>query len=368
MIDFMAQGGELAMTARIVKSRMGRFFLPVVVWTSLGIAYALPDVMGGASLNGFLATLCNWWIWGLMTPIVQAFDRRLPLTDSQLGLRLLKLAAFGIAVTPVYVVVASTVEYSLGLNSWPPLSHPMYLLGWYFWSWYIYLMIVVVLQAYRYYVAYLTRGQKVERLKRHYVEARMNALRMQMDPHFLFNTLNTISSQVEREPRLAREMIGYLGDLLRLSLISKDRQIVTLQEELTFLDPYLSIQKIRFAERLNVVLNIPSDTRSALVPSLILQPLAENAIRHGLSPKSSGGTLVLSAMRESENLILSVADDGVGLPDGWRPDRLTGIGLSATRKRIAGLYPDGVSCMHVLPRLGGGTEVRIVIPFRRDKK
>jgi len=187
---------------------------------------------------------------------------------------------------------------------------------------------------------------------------------MQLDPHFLFNALNTVSSQVERNPRLARSMIEHLGDLLRLSLDARDRQEIVLAEELAFLDHYVAIQKIRFAESLRIEMQIAPDVKYALVPCLILQPLVENAIRHGISRRASGGTVTVIAQRRACQLEVRVADDGVGLPGGWTLETSSGLGLSVTRERILGLYPDGNSSFSIRPRSGGGTEIEILLPLR----
>ena len=183
-----------------------------------------------------------------------------------------------------------------------------------------------------------------------------------MDPHFLFNALNTISAQVEREPRLARNMIEHLGDLLRLSLATHGKPTIPLQEEVAFLDHYLAIQKIRFGSSLRIEINIAPDVQQALVPSMLLQPLVENAIRHGLSPRAGGGSIVLQARRQDDKLYVGVLDDGVGLAKA--PQGGQGLGLSVTRERIAGLHPEGSSGFSIHPRPEGGTAVEISFPLR----
>jgi LytS/YehU family sensor histidine kinase len=186
---------------------------------------------------------------------------------------------------------------------------------------------------------------------------------MQLDPHFLFNALNTISSQVERDPKLARNMIEHLGDLLRLSLDSKDRPEIPLAEEIAFLDHYLAIQKIRFGDNLKVEIQIQPDVKYASVPCLIVQPLVENAIRHGISKRSTGGRVTLAAQRAGENLEIRVTDDGVGLAPGWTLETSAGIGLAVTRERITSLHPNGNSHFRVERREMGGTEVSISLPL-----
>lgn len=236
--------------------------------------------------------------------------------------------------------------------------------GMFLWSWLVYWLIVGAWQAYRYYDRYLSSELQRERLERRFTEARLNALRMQLDPHFLFNALNTISSQVERDPRLARTMLERLGDLLRLSLESRNKEEVPLAEELAFLDHYLAIQRIRFRDRLTVETHIDPDVAYALVPGLFIQPLVENAIRHGLSPRASGGTVMVSARRAGDRLQIDVVDDGVGLPPDWSLEKCAGLGLSLTRERIAGLYRDGLGRLTVRRRPSGGTEVEVILPLR----
>lgn len=203
----------------------------------------------------------------------------------------------------------------------------------------------------------------MERLERQFSEARLNALRMQLEPHFLFNALNTISSQVERDPKLATKMIEHLGDLLRMSLESKDRLEVPLAEEMVFLNHYLAIQKIRFGDHLRIETRIAPEVKLASVPCLLLQPLVENAIPHGASRSSSGGTIVILAERVDDRLEIRVSDDDVGLPPQWAQETSAGLGLTVTRQRIAGHYPNGASRFSVRNRPSGGTEVEIVLPL-----
>jgi two-component system LytT family sensor kinase len=262
---------------------------------------------------------------------------------------------------------------ALGSGSWDTLGISKTLTLWklndFLWNWFICWVIVAALQAYRYYERYLSSELRLERMERSFTEARLNALRMQLDPHFLFNALNTISSHVERDPKLTRRMIEHLGDLLRRSIETKDRQEVSLAEEMEFLAPYLAIQKIRFGEKLKIEMHIEPEVQYATVPSLLLQPLVENAIRHGISHRTSGGTVIVLAQRLDDQLEICVQDDGVGLPPGWTLEssaRLgqAGLGLSVTRERIKALHPDGESCFTVHPRRGGGVEVDIFLPLR----
>jgi signal transduction histidine kinase len=336
-------------------------------WTLLGCVFALPDLSAGTDWRrALLPPLTLWWSWGLVTPLILWVDRQIPVSRKQLARRVLAHLLPSLLVTCVYAYVLGAVRAAFGIiawSSWPGLL-VVSLKGLFLWNWLIYWLILGAWQAYHYYDHYVAAELRLERLERNFSEARLNALRMQLDPHFLFNALNTISSQVERDPKLARSMIEHLGDLLRLSLESKDRQEVPLAEEMAFLEHYLAIQKIRFGDHLRIETQISPEVKYASVPSLFVQPLVENAIRHGISRRASGGTVIVSAQRDGNRLDVRVLDDGVGLPAGWTLESSGGVGLSVTRQRVAGLYPEGETCFAVNRRAGGGTEVEISLPLR----
>jgi len=342
--------------------------LAALAWTAIGAVFALPNLASLDWKRSLLGSLAQWWSWGLVTPLILAFDGRLPFSERQLPRRIAAhfLPSFLFTSLSIYVFAAMLALF--GLQAWNTLLHTQLFLaalrGMFLWSWLVYWLILGAWQVRQYYQRYLSSELRRERLERSFSEARLNALRMQLDPHFLFNALNTISSQVERDPRLARRMIEHLGDLLRLSLESKDRQEVPLAEELAFLDHYLAIQKIRFGDNLNVEINVAPEVKYASVPCLLVQPLVENAIRHGISRRSSGGNLTISALRVKGQLEIRVSDDGVGLPAGWTLEAGSGLGLSVTRERIAGLHPNGRGHLAVRRRASGGTEVEILLPLR----
>ena len=350
------------------RTRTGRTVLAAAAWTAIGLVFALPGVSAGPDWRrALLGSLAQWWSWGLVAPLIVAADRLLPSSDKQLARRILLHFLLSLPITAAYIYVFAAVLALLGIESWRTAYDPQTLLmalrGMFLWSWLVYWLIVGAWQAYQYYERYLSSELRMERLERRFSEARLNALRMQLDPHFLFNALNTISSQVERDPRMARSMIEHLGDLLRLSLDSRDREEIPLAEELAFLDHYLAIQRIRFGDHLKIDIRIDPDVTYAPVPCLFIQPLVENAIRHGISRRSSGGTVIVSARRVENQLEIRVVDDGIGLPAGWTLETSAGLGLSLTRDRLAGLYPNGTSRLAVRRRAEGGTEVEIALPL-----
>ena len=349
-----------------MKNRWAPSIAAILLWSALGVLFSLPGLSSGNWKSVLLGSLAQWWCWGLVTPLIFWTDARLPLKQNQLGMRIVTHLLVSVPVTGLYFYVVVAVRAALGLNAWGVLAHPRSLLNPFglLWSWVVYWLIVGVLQTFRYYQHYLASELRLEQMERSFSQARLNALRMQLDPHFLFNALNTISAQVEGSPRLARNMIEHLGDLLRLSLDARDRQEIPLAEELAFLEHYVAIQKIRFAENLRIEIEVDPEVKYALVPCLTLQPLVENAIRHGISRRAAGGTVTVTVQRGANQVEIRVADDGVGLPPGWTLETSSGMGLSVTRERIVGLHPNGNSRFSVSPRTGGGTEVEISLPLR----
>jgi len=185
-------------------------------------------------------------------------------------------------------------------------------------------------------------------------------LRMQLHPHFLFNTLNSIAALIHKDPDAADRMTARLSDLLRLTLENAGVQEVPLVKELEFLELYLEIERTRFADRLVVRTEITADTLDASIPYLILQPLVENAIRHGVASRSSPGCVIVSAVRESDMLVLQVKDDGPGISAGVSRN---GLGLSSTRARLEKLY--GNAHRFELSNVnGGGLSVKLTFPFQ----
>lgn len=349
---------------------VGRWLLAgAVFWTVVGLVFALPQLtVAGAWRRPFYTSLAAWWSWGLLTPVIGAIDRQLPFTSRQLSRRLLAHVPIGLLSTIVYVYLSTALSAGLGLVAWPRLADPQMLVaalqGGFVWGLLVYALIVGVLQVSHYQRHYVSAELRVERLQRSFSEARLNTLRMQLDPHFLFNALNTISSQVVSDATLARDMIEHLGELLRLSLDPRSRYEVRLDEEMTLLDHYLAIQRIRFGDRLRIDVDIPAGLGEVLVPSLLMQPLVENAIRHGIAPRAAGGTIGIGAWQAGGRLEIRVRDDGVGLPEGGLPDNRLGVGLSVTRERVESFRPAGTGRMMVRTRPEGGTEVTLSLPLR----
>jgi two-component system, LytTR family, sensor kinase len=222
----------------------------------------------------------------------------------------------------------------------------------------VYWIIVVVSHAVNYYQRYREGELRAS-------QAQLQALKMQLHPHFLFNTLNGVVGLVrDQRNKEAVGMLAGLSDLLRHTLDSAGKQEVPLREELDFLELYLDIQQMRFPDRLRVEMRVEPDTLDALVPNLILQPLVENAVRHGVAPRAAPGTVGVAVEREDGLLRVTVYDDGPGLKRGQQDAGGGGIGLSNTRARLAQLY-GARHRFSVRDREGGGVEAVLAIPFRR---
>jgi len=353
---------------RLCSKWWGLVLVGAVVCTAAGTLFALPEFGTSHWHDEIRIYLAQFWVWGALTPAIVWLDRQLPYAGAAVGRRLAAHIVASIIFTEIYFYLFTTMRALMGVAPWSSLRISQLfspaVIGWQIWCWLIYWVILGGIQAYQYYQRYMNSELRLERLEHSFSEARLNALRMQLDPHFLFNALNTISSHVERDPKLTRRMIEHLGDLLRMSLESKDRQEVPLAEELAFLEHYLEIQKIRFGDQLRVVMDVAPEVKYAAVPSMFIQPLVENAIRHGISRRASGGTLVVRAKPLGDRLEIRVLDDGVGLPLGWTLEDSEGLGLSITRQRIAGIHPNGTSRFVVKNRAEGGTEVEVSLPLR----
>ncbi len=218
-----------------------------------------------------------------------------------------------------------------------------------------YAVIIAIQQAY----LYFRESQERAVLLR---ESELQMLKMQLQPHFFFNTLNAISALTHRAPEEAGRLIARLGDMLRISLQKDKAQEVVLREELEFVETFLHIHKTLMGSRLQVEWKIEPETLDALVPNMLLQPIVENAIQHGVAPLESGGTVAISSKRQDEDLILEVHDSGQGFKIGGEATA-GGVGLSNTRARLANLYNE-LHEISLRETPGGGAAIRIRIPFR----
>lgn len=308
------------------------------------------------------------YVWFLLTPIILGFDRRFRLERRKLARSIPAHILFGFGVALFQQSIDALVLPRLG---YPPgivfhsyfSTYKTFLLINFHLALFFYWAILGVSYAITYYQRFRERELRASQLETRLAQARLQVLKMQLHPHFLFNTLNAISELVFKDPESAEQMITNLSDLLRLSLENVGVQEVPLKQELDFLHKYVEIEQTRFHDRLHLKMAIAPETLDASVPNMILQPLVENAIRHGIGMRSIGGNIEIGAERENGMLHLFVRDDGRGLLNGEPQGLREGVGIANTRARLAHLY--GATHRFDLSNSSeGGLIVEMSIPFR----
>jgi signal transduction histidine kinase len=342
--------------------------LAALFWTGMGLFFASQLVLAGLPWGTALSfSMPRWYAWGLLSPGVLWVDRRLGANRS-LAARVAWHVPLGIGWTCLSIFIRLASRPIRGSPA--PASIAQFFLERFYWDLLIYAVIVGVSISRDYASQVRERERQAHGmalqtadLERRLTEARLQSLRAQLQPHFLFNALNTISAFTETNPQAARRLMERLGDLLRHSLAHAARSLVTLGEELTFLDDYLAIESARFEGRITVSVRADDDLLNAIVPSFLLQPLVENAIRHGVAPRLSGGHVDVSAAGDGSVLTLTVRDDGVGLTPGWRLDRNAGVGLVNVASRLEQLYGRS-DLLRIVPMPGGGVEVQVDLPLQ----
>lgn len=311
----------------------------------------------------------EWYLWGITTVGILWFCRRYPLEQGQWRPWVLRHLGASVLVNLLY-----TTAYSALLSGQRSIDGTIFTFDGVFAKvvlmysheqLIIYWLVVMAHHGWHYYRRSRDREIRTAELEAQLARARLDTLRMQLNPHFLFNTLNTISSLIHDHPDEADRMVVRLSELLRLSLDRLDQAEVPLTRELALLERYLEIERVRFEDRLTVTTQIESGLGMARVPCLILQPLVENAVRHGIEARESGGQLTIRARRVDGSLELSVADNGPGILGVTSVPQREGVGLSNTRARLRHLYGDRQS-LELLAVPGGGLEVRITMPLQEE--
>jgi signal transduction histidine kinase len=308
--------------------------------------------------------LTYYYLWAVTTPLVVAMARRFRFESGRWSISFVAHAIASAALTAIQIVIGEAILTLLGLRAtgafWPGVRYSFVVN--FQSSLPTYWMILFAYFAFDYYVKYRDRELRGAQLAAELSRAQLQALRMQLKPHFLFNTLNSISALMYQDVEMADSMLARLSEFLRLTLDRELDQEVTLSEELEFIRRYLEIEKIRFEDRLTVSVDVSGDAGEARVPTLALQPLIENAIHHGIASRPAGGTIAIAARRDAGLLHISVSDDGVGSEDHPSRER---IGLANTRARLERLY--GAAQQFTAADLpAGGFVVEMVIPFHKE--
>jgi len=375
--------GERDMPALQNRTNRANFLAAVwLTWTAIAIlSYARhyfegtdPFAWPAGSWPDLLSWLACFYRWALLTPAIFGLEERFPLTRTKwkrnFGVLFFASWIFSYLALQMGTLLNFGINYMFGRPTsiaeslWHfPLSM-FYFEQFGFWSTF------AAGCGIRHFVQFHRQARQAtelalekSQLEASLRQAELENLRMRLNPHFLFNTLQNISVLTQQNPKLASQMLVRLGDLLRAALRRNVSPETTVSDEIALTQDYLAVEKMRFGDRLTILVNVATWSEQALIPSFLLQPLVENAVIHGIRGLSQGGTIAMRAAKENDSLVLTVADNGVGVPDEWPGELNAGIGLTSTMERLRRMYPEEHE--FVIRKLGeGGTEVRIVIPFR----
>ena len=359
------------------KHRWIKWLAVPCVWAALGLIYAGPtyleirnEGMNPSAWRIFSWGILMWFVWAPLTPAIVWLARRYSIVGVDWKRSLLVHIPAFLVFSAVHTAAATYITITLKPFGYLDNSSTD------FWTRFlsrlkgafgpdllVYGAIVGVCYAIDYYHKYREREFQATQLESQLAQAQLDSLRMQLHPHFLFNTLNGIVGLVrDNKNHAAVSMLVGLSDLLRHALEHSNQQEVELNEELGFIKLYLDIQQMRFSDRLQIEIDVDVDVLKALVPNLILQPLTENALRHGIGRSVASGLVGISAHNEDGHLKLTVFDNGAGLASDWQLKSSGGIGLANTAARLQQLYGENHR-LDVRNRDGGGVEVVVVIPL-----
>jgi two-component sensor histidine kinase len=360
------------MVTRLMSNSWSQGVLFFGFWTLLGLAFAAQLYLSRSGIGSPVSwefavgrALADWYVYGLLSLPALWLAKQFHIERAHWQRTVLVHLAASAVFSVLWMVLRSLIEgwQSRGepgsMSFADAFSHALF--ATFFFNLLIYWAIISVAHTLAYYRKYAERELRTAELESSLTQARLQALQMQLNPHFLFNTLNSISSLMHQDVEAADRMIARLSELLRYALESTNSQEVPLHEELHFLDRYLEIQQRRFGDRLTVQREIQPDTLTGMVPTLVLQPLVENSIRHGIAPRARPGRILLRARRNGETLLLEVADNGVGLQGKVEIDE--GVGLSNTRARLVQLYGEAHR-FEFSEGSDGGLVVTLEIPWR----
>lgn len=356
------------------------------VWTAIGVFFAI-QVYFDSLLRSRQIPLSKALVWqltatfalALATPPVLWLARRFRIErhnwQSRLAIHILAAITFAFILT--YIHVVNDLFHARGLEEVSLARVARFTFAMLDKDILVYCAIVLISHAFDYHSRYQSGLVRAAQLETRLAHAQLQALKMQLNPHFLFNTLNAIAELIHRTPDAADEMITRLSDMLRATLDNIGVQEVSLKQELEFLERYLAIERIRMGSRLQFSMSVAPDALDARVPNMILQPLVENAVQYALAPRAKGGSIRIAATRDTNGkLNLDVSDDGRGLDDevkyklqnvelnaALNVNKLDGVGLANTRARLAHLYGSAAN-MELSPVVPHGLSVRLTLPFR----
>ena len=360
--------------------RVAIIVLAWTVWVLARLGETLLNPNNDASWSSLTITIALVGLgWAIATPFILYITEKVRKVQNALVALLLHIVAgtavliFRIAFnTALVLLIFGENEHPFAKGDASQLTQ-FFFVGWAFGNFIHYGLIVSAYNALIWFKEYKESEDarsklllKSETLERQLSESRLTALRMQLNPHFLFNTLHSVATLVRlKEREKAITVLSLLSSMLRYTVYDGSKNMVTVGEEIDFIKGYLSIEEIRFQDRLRVDWNIEAETMEGMIPNLLLQPLVENSIKHGLK-HSEEGVLSIHLKRTDQSLIINIHDNGVGLPAGWSVDSCKGIGLRNTIARLENIY-NGKHQIKITSNSGmQGTQVKIVIPFTKN--
>jgi sensor histidine kinase YesM len=313
------------------------------------------------------------YLWGLLVFVIYKISRYFPFNEEKwkISLPVNLILCLIIAVVHCYLNYFSSTLINNFRFGFSHTTVEGVFKTYYRYNLLIYWVIMGFFLSVDYYLKYKKREReaveltlRTSKLESQLAKAQLQSLKTQLQPHFLFNTLHTVSGLMNKDIVQAKKTIALLSDLLRISLDMKDRQEIRFKEELEFVNKYLEIQRTRFKDRLKIEMEIQPETLDASVPTLLLQPITENAVTHGISPHKKPGILKIVSEKVDENFIVEVHDSGDGIKSNKKAENSNGIGISNTRERLKQLYPEKHS-FELSDSPTGGLLVRIKFPFRK---
>jgi hypothetical protein len=339
--------------------------LVVAVWTAWGlwslhqrsIAALLTGTAAPPRANPWPVAMASAWMWAVGTLVVIGVSRTI---HGRIGSRGGRLAAHAAAFTALHVIDVTiywAIAPLMGGEARPWLALLFALATF---NLLVYAVVAFGITAFDAAAALRARATREAQLEAQLSQAQLHFLRAQLQPHFLFNALNGISSLIHTDPEQADRMLARISELLRAAIDAAPVSEVPLGEELAFAARYLEIEQMRYGDRLDVAIDVPAGVSDLLVPSMLLQPLIENAVRHGVAPRAEAGAVQLRVRRAADDLVIAVRDSGAG----FDPDTPGGAGLRITRERLASLYGAGERLSFAGD--GSGFEARVTLPCRRS--
>jgi two-component sensor histidine kinase len=359
------------LTAKNLKSK---WMLILYAWTAYGLymtfqAIVVRSQLGSpvSPIKALISELSYSTLWFTFTPVILWLARRFRFEKGhRMGsMSVHAIAGFAFAflhkgihgiLTDLYAQASEGTAFS-----WESQYHV--LLRYFDYGIHLYWLIIFLFYAFEYYGRFREKERNALQLQAQLTQAQLDILKMQLQPHFLFNTLNSISVLVQKNPDMARRMIIKLSELLRATLENGRSQEIPFRDELDFLNHYLEIEQIRFEDRLTIRQNIGSETLNALVPNMMLQPIVENALKHGLASRRGPALVEITSFRKDDTLNIQVVDNGNGFPKKDPGECKEGVGFANTRARLEQLYGKNQSFEYA-DRNGGGVTVTITVPYR----